>query len=104
MIGLAPTRRLGALAALTAALVVPLAAGRAHAEPSTRPPVGPPEVAHGPPTYSSDDDCPDGSAWREVTPSDPGHLSAAYDHNRDGEVCVRITPGGAIVFMDNVVR
>ena len=39
----------------------------------------------------------------EVTPSGPEHLSAAYDHNRDGEVCGRITPG-AIAFMDNVVR
>ena len=39
-----------------------------------------------------------------VTPSGPEHLSAAYDFNRDGEVCARFVPAGGIAFMDNVVR
>ena len=85
-------------------VIVPLSPGVAFADPSSRPPVGPPEVAAGPPTYDSEDNCPAEAGWREVTPSGPEHLSAAYDHNRDGEVCVRFVPGGGIAFMDNVVR
>jgi hypothetical protein len=84
-------------------VIVPLSPGVAFGDPSSRPPVGPPAGAEGPPTYDSEDNCPAGAEWREVTPSGPEHLSAAYDHNRDGKVCVRFTPG-AIVFMDNVVR
>jgi hypothetical protein len=93
----------GILMAAGVTLIAPLSGGVAFADPSSRPPVGPPPEAQGPPTYDSDDNCPVTAGWMEVTPSGPGHLSAAYDHNRDGEVCVRLTPG-AIVFMDNVVR
>lgn len=88
---------------LTAGMLVVSLSGVAFAEPSSRPPVGPPEVSEGPPTYDSEDNCPAEAGWMEVTPSGPEHLSAAYDHNRDGEVCVRFVPGG-IAFMDNVVR
>ena len=94
----------GVIAAASVTLIVALSPGVAFADPSSRPPVGPPGAAEGPSTYDSDDNCPAGAEWREVTPSGPGHLSAAYDHNRDGEVCVRFTPGGGIAFMDNVVR
>lgn len=84
-------------------VVMPLSQGVAFADPSSRPPVGPPEHASGTPTYDSDDNCPAGAGWIEVTPSGPEHLSAAYDHNRDGEVCVRLLPPGGIALMDNVV-
>ena len=83
-------------------VMVTLSPGVAFADPSSRPPVGPPEGAGGPPTYEYVN-CPAGARWSEVEPSGPEHLSAAYDHNRDGEVCVRFVTGGP-VFMDNVVR
>ena len=80
-----------------------LSPGVAFADPSSRPPVGPPEGAGGPPSYDYENTCPARAGWLEVTPSGPEHLSAAFDHNRDGEVCVRFVNGG-FVFMDNVVR
>jgi hypothetical protein len=81
-------------------LTVPLWPGVATAVPSERPPVGPPPGAEGPPV----DGCPNGGWWREVTPSGPEHLSAAYDFNFDNRVCGWVAPSGALVLMDNVVR
>jgi hypothetical protein len=92
-------KRLGLvlIAGTLASAVMP---GVASAEPvGIRPPFGPPEVAEGPPAGG----CPTVAGWRLVTPSGPGHLSAAYDHNGDGQVCLLLVPAGPM-FMDNVVR
>ena len=75
----------------------------ASAEPTgLRPPYGPPSAASGPMVGG----CPNSAGWFLVTPSGPGHLSAAYDFNYDGQVCARFIPdgSGAVTFMDNVVR
>ena len=63
-------------------------------------------AASGPPTKG----CPTGtgSEWRLVTHSGPGHLSATFDFNADGQVCARWLPAfdgaSGLAFMDNVVR
>jgi hypothetical protein len=63
-------------------------------------------AASGPPTKA----CPtgNGSEWMLVTHSGPGHLSATFDFNADGQVCARWLPAfdgaSGIAFMDNVVR
>jgi len=85
-------------------VIASLSPGVAFAHPSSRPPVGPPQVAEGPPTYDSEENCPSAAGWEEEPPSGPEHLSAAFDHNRDGKVCVRLVPAGGVTFMDNVVR
>ena len=78
------------------ALVTPGAASAAQ------PPWGD-KGASGPPVGA----CPN-AKWRLVQPSGPEHLSAAYDFNGDGWVCVTFAPfsnpESLIVFMDNVVR
>jgi hypothetical protein len=87
-------------ALVAAALMTMLSAGMASAAP----PYGPPDGASGPPVGR----CPAAAQWRLVQPSGPDHLSAAYDFNRDGWVCVRWLPAfdgsSLITFMDNVVR
>ena len=67
-----------------------------------RPPYGPPLDAAGPVVAG----CPKSGGWFLVTPSGPGHLSAAYDFNYDNQVCARFLPNGSgvVTFMDNVVR
>jgi hypothetical protein len=92
-------KRRSGLTLVAAALMASLLPGVASAEPSERPPVGPPEGTAGPPAEG----CPTGARWLAVQPSGPEHLSAAYDFNRDGWVCRLLLPGG-IAFMDNVVR
>lgn len=73
----------------------------AWAEPTgVRPPYGPPPQAAGPNVAG----CPPNAGWFLATPSGGGHLSAAYDHNGDFQVCVRFLPAGGVTFMDNVVR
>jgi hypothetical protein len=93
-------KRLG-LALIAGAIMTLLLFGVASAE---QPPWGPPEGAAGPPVGG----CKAAAQWRLVQPSGPDHLSAAYDFNRDGWVCVRFLPAfdgsSMFTFMDNVVR
>lgn len=89
-------RRFG-VALFVGVLLALLSPGLASAE---RPPYGPPEGASGPPVGG----CPAEAGWFLVTPSGPEHLSAAYDFNGDGQVCVRLLPSSGIAFMDNAVR
>ena len=83
--------------ALAVSALMTLWAGAAGATPK-----GPPDGAAGPPSGG----CPAGAGWKLVTPT-PGHLSAEWDLNGDGLVCVYFLPvpdAGGITFMDNVVK
>ncbi len=87
------------LALATGVLMTLVAPGVASA---AQPPWGP-KSGSGPPVGG----CPNAN-WFLVQPSGPDHLSAAYDFNGDGWVCVTTAPfsnqNALFVFMDNVVR
>jgi len=87
------------LALATGVLMTLVAPGVASA---AQPPWGP-KGGSGPPVGG----CPNAN-WLLVQPSGPDHLSAAYDFNGDGWVCVTTAPfsnqNALFVFMDNVVR
>jgi len=93
------TKRL-MVAFATGAVGLVLWTGTGSAEPSgLRPPYGPPPDTAGPQVG----DCPTSGGWILVTPSGPGHLSAAYDFNYDNQVCARFLPWGGFALMDNVI-